>query len=48
MTDGSTDYKQGLTTLWRSAALFIVIIREWLQPSGFTQNVERTKGIVSR
>jgi hypothetical protein len=29
------------------AALVIVLIRKWLQPSGFTQNVERTHRIVS-
>jgi hypothetical protein len=29
------------------AALVIVILRKWLQPSGFTQNVERTHRIVS-
>ncbi len=31
----------------RRAALVIVLIRKWWQPSGFTQNVERTQGIVS-
>lgn len=29
-----------------SAALVIVLIRKWLQPSGFTQNVQRTQRIV--
>ena len=28
------------------AALFVVLIRKWLQPSGLTQDVERTQGIV--
>ena len=32
----------------RRAALVIVLIRKWLQPSGFTQNVQRTHGIVNR
>ena len=31
----------------RRAALVIVLIRKWLQPSGFTQNVQRTQRIVS-
>ena len=30
-----------------SAVLFFVLIGNWLQPSGFTQDVERTQGIVS-
>ena len=30
-----------------SAVLFFVLIGKWLQPSGFTQDVERTQGIVS-
>ena len=29
------------------AALVIALIRKWLQPSGFTQNVQRTHRIVS-
>jgi hypothetical protein len=29
-----------------SSALVIVLIRKWLQPSGFTQNVQRTRRIV--
>jgi hypothetical protein len=27
-----------------SATLVVVLIRKWLQPSGFTQNVQRTRG----
>jgi hypothetical protein len=30
-----------------SAVLFFVLIGKWLQPSGFTQNVQRTQRIVS-
>ena len=30
-----------------SAVLFFVLIGKWLQRSGFTQDVERTQGIVS-
>lgn len=30
------------------AALVIMLIRKWLQPSAFTQNVQRTQWIVSR
>ena len=30
-----------------SAVLFFVLIGKWLQPSGFTQNVERTHRILS-
>src|SRR5271166_5762469 len=29
-----------------SAALVIVLTRKWLQPSGFTQNVQRTQRII--
>ncbi len=35
------------SALTGSAALVIVLIRKWLQPSGFTQNVQRTQRIVS-
>ena len=31
----------------RRTALVTVLIAKWLQPSGFTQNVEHTQGIVS-
>ena len=35
------------STLTGSAALVIVLIRKWSEPSGFTQNVQRTQRIVS-
>src|SRR6476469_6574087 len=35
------------SVLTGSAALVIVLIRKWLQPSGFTQNVHCTHRIVS-
>ncbi len=36
-----------MSNLTGSAALVIVLIRKWLQPSGFTENVLRTQRIVS-
>src|SRR5258705_13675827 len=41
---GSLRSKPALTG---SADLVIVLIRKWLQPSGFTQNVQRTQRIGS-
>ena len=35
-----------MSNLTGSAALVIVLVRNWLQPSGFTQNVQRTQRIV--
>jgi hypothetical protein len=35
------------SVLTGSAAPVIALIGKWLQPSGFTQNVQRTQGIVS-